>query len=157
LIKSDYQISLVHLFYNTGPGFAALNMFDDGHHHDGPADDGTYGVALPPQPTASAVSYYVNAEDTFGSTVNDPPLAEQITYSYTITPSDFICGDANNDETANIFDITHIISYLYLDGPPPVPPESADVNIDSNVNIFDVTYLIAFLYLGGPPPCAPIE
>ena len=66
---------------------------------------------------------------------------------------EYLCGDVNNDEIINIFDVTHLISFLYLDGPPPVPVvEAGNVNNDTEVNIFDITYLIAFLYLDGPPP-----
>ncbi len=67
----------------------------------------------------------------------------------------FICGDANSDSTVNIFDITYIISYLYIDGPPPDPMEAADVNNDETVNIFDITYLISYLYIDGPEPDCP--
>jgi len=64
-------------------------------------------------------------------------------------------GNANGDETLNIFDITYIISYLYLDGPAPIPYElcSGDPNSDCVCNIFDITYIISNLYLDGPPPC----
>lgn len=65
------------------------------------------------------------------------------------------CGDPNGDGLINIFDVVYIISYLYLDGPPPDPLESADVNNDGAINIFDVAYLISFLYLGGSPPTCP--
>ncbi len=65
---------------------------------------------------------------------------------------EWLCGDVNNDGTVNIFDITFIISYLYLGGPAPVSLESADVNHDGQVNIFDITYLISYLYLDGAPP-----
>jgi len=68
---------------------------------------------------------------------------------------EFICGDINADETVNIFDITGLIAYLYLDGPAPDPLASADVNNDGTINIFDVTYLITFLYLDGPDPVCP--
>ncbi len=67
----------------------------------------------------------------------------------------FICGDANNDYLVNIFDVTYVISYLYMSGSPPDPMESADVNNDSSVNIFDITYLISYLYLEGPEPECP--
>jgi len=70
---------------------------------------------------------------------------------------DLICGDTNGDGTINIFDVTYLISYLYLSGPPPDPMESADVNNDGFVNIFDITYLITYLYLEGPgPDCGQI-
>ena len=62
----------------------------------------------------------------------------------------FDCGDVNGDAAINIFDITDIISYLYLGGDPPDPMKSADVNADCTVNIFDVTRLICYLYLDCP-------
>jgi len=68
---------------------------------------------------------------------------------------EWICGDANSDSTINIFDITFVISYLYLDGPPPNPLNSANVNNDASVNIFDITYLISYLYMDGPSPECP--
>jgi hypothetical protein len=61
-------------------------------------------------------------------------------------------GDVNGDWETNIFDITYIISYLYLDGPPPVIMNNADVNGDCTINIFDITYLITYLYLNGSEP-----
>jgi len=72
---------------------------------------------------------------------------------------DYLCdcepGNANDDATINIFDITYLISYLYLSGPAPVLYElcNGDPNNDCTCNIFDITYLISFLYLGGPLPC----
>ena len=67
----------------------------------------------------------------------------------------YICGNVNGDAITNIFDITHIISFLYLGGPPPVNMNAADINNDGIVNIFDVTYLIAYLYLEGSAPNCP--
>jgi len=67
----------------------------------------------------------------------------------------FLCGDVNSDGVVNIFDITFLISYLYLGGPAPADSNSADVNNDGMVNIFDITGLISYLYLGGSPPNCP--
>ncbi len=69
-------------------------------------------------------------------------------------PCDCDPGNVNGDATINIFDITYIISYLYLGGPAPVPYElcNGDPNKDCTCNIFDITFVISFLYLGGPPP-----
>lgn len=69
--------------------------------------------------------------------------------------SDRICGDINGDYIIDIFDITDLIFYLYMDGLPPVDFQMADVNNDGAINIFDVSYLISYLYLGGPEPCNP--
>jgi len=67
----------------------------------------------------------------------------------------FFCGDVNSDTTVNIFDVTYIIGYLYMEGPPPDPMKAADVNADCAVNIFDVTALINYLYMSGPEPNCP--
>jgi hypothetical protein len=64
-------------------------------------------------------------------------------------------GDANNDGTVNILDITYLIGYLYLMGSPPPCMYEGDPNANCTVNILDITYLIAYLYQGGPvPACA---
>jgi len=67
----------------------------------------------------------------------------------------FVCGDANGDEIINILDITFLIDYLYMGGPPPDPLTAVDVNSDGTVNILDITCLIAYLYDGGPEPNCP--
>jgi len=75
----------------------------------------------------------------------------------------YVCGDINGeadcesvDCVLNIFDITYLIAYLYMNGPEPCPEEMfADVNGDGVVNIFDITYTISYLYLEGPPPICP--
>jgi M6 family metalloprotease-like protein len=69
--------------------------------------------------------------------------------------SSYTCGDANGDSVLNIFDITYLITYLYLDGPPPDPIEAGYVNGDDLINIFDITHLITYLYLEGPAPICP--
>ena len=59
------------------------------------------------------------------------------------------------DGVINIFDVTYLISNLYLGGADPIPYAicSGDANCDCTVNIFDVTFLISKLYLGGGDPC----
>jgi len=74
---------------------------------------------------------------------------------YVYNEAVYLCGDVNNDLLINIFDITHVIAYLYMSGPPPETLVSADVNNDGTVNIFDITYLISYLYMGGPEPNCP--
>jgi len=79
----------------------------------------------------------------------------QISAIYNTAAGDILCGDSNGDEDINIFDVTYLISYLYMGGPPPVSMDSVDVNNDGTINIFDVTYLISYLYMSGPPPDCP--
>jgi hypothetical protein len=61
-------------------------------------------------------------------------------------------GDANDNGSVNILDITFLIAYLYQDGPPPPCCPEGDANGNCSINILDITYLIAFLYQDGPDP-----
>ncbi len=65
----------------------------------------------------------------------------------------YICGDVNDDNLINIFDITYLISYLYMGGPDPLPDkEAGDMDGNNEIEIFDITYLIGYLYRSGPDP-----
>jgi hypothetical protein len=65
----------------------------------------------------------------------------------------YMPGDATGDANVNIFDVTHLIAYLYMAGhPPQIWEKTGDVNGDGTINIFDVTYLISNLYMDGPDP-----
>jgi len=85
---------------------------------------------------------------------DDNILAEaSATHAYLIAEQPDLCGDVNDDGVVNMFDITFLVSYLYLDGPAPVNPATADINnCDSVVNLFDITFLICYLFLEGPSP-----
>jgi len=72
-------------------------------------------------------------------------------YSFT-TAITYICGDCNNDGNIDILDISFMIAYLYLSGPPPTFEDAADVNNDGIINMVDVTVLVEFLYNSGADP-----
>jgi C1A family cysteine protease len=75
--------------------------------------------------------------------------------SYTNCENPYICGDANDDGSVNIIDISYLIEYLYLSGPAPVAYNSGDVNSDGTINILDISVMIDFLYNEGPPVDCP--
>jgi len=94
-------------------------------------------------------SFYSIATDNVGFMESPPDSFD----TRTTMSFPFVCGDVNCDTTVNIFDITYLITNLYLEGPDPCHPYLADVNgRDGNVNIFDITYIISYLYLEGSPP-----
>lgn len=63
-------------------------------------------------------------------------------------------GDCDQDTRINLADITYLVIYVYLGGPPPWPTlEVGDVNCDGKVNLADITYVINYVYLDGPIPC----
>jgi hypothetical protein len=59
-------------------------------------------------------------------------------------------GDVNRSGSVELGDIVFLISYLYKDGPPPIPLSTGDVNCDGVVSLGDMVFLISFLYRGGP-------
>lgn len=61
-------------------------------------------------------------------------------------------GDANNDITVNISDVTFLIARIFAGGAAPVCQDQADANGSDNVKIADVTYLIARIFAGGQAP-----
>jgi len=132
------------------------------------ADDGGGTSPMPPGDGEIAEVYFVvNSSATIGDSilVSAPTIesynaeltslgfsyAPDILNGYVIVATN-LRGDANNSGDYNIFDITYLINFLYLDGQEPVSLFAADANADSTINIFDATYLISFLYLEGPPP-----
>jgi hypothetical protein len=89
----------------------------------------------------------------------DPLLADTVFSIHMVVADppepEYICGDANNDETANITDAVYLITYIFGGGPAPDPLESGDANCDDIVNVTDAVYLIQYIFDGGPDPCDP--
>ncbi|MBK6930389.1 MAG: CotH kinase family protein [Saprospirales bacterium] len=80
----------VHLFYSdrlTG-NFTAINMFDDGQHHDGAAADGLYGASLPGQSAGVWMRFYIEAvaNTTARSASYLPAGAEHDVFVYQVQP-----------------------------------------------------------------------
>jgi len=67
---------------------------------------------------------------------------------------EYICGDANGDETVNIADASYIINAIFFGGNQPDPVEAADANDDGTMNIADASYIINWIFFGGSPPCS---
>ena len=61
-------------------------------------------------------------------------------------------GDANNDGSVNVADVTFLIARIFAGGQAPDCQDQADANGDNNLNIADVTFLIARIFAAGPAP-----
>jgi len=88
---SAYQsegISSVWLYHRAKSygRFTAVQMFDDGAHGDGSANDGIYGAATTNYPAGSKVRYYIEARsaNSVKAAAFAPARAEQETYSYRV-------------------------------------------------------------------------
>jgi hypothetical protein len=74
------------------------------------------------------------------------------TASRTVSYQTYICGDVNNSGTnPNVVDITYLVQWLFLGGPPPPIMAAANVNGTPPVNIVDLTTLVQYLFMSGPP------
>ncbi len=61
-------------------------------------------------------------------------------------------GDATNDGSFNIADVTFGIARIFNDGSAPACQDEADANGDNSYNIADVTYGISRIFGSGPAP-----
>ena len=66
-----------------------------------------------------------------------------------------VCGDANDDGTANIGDAVFLINYVFREGRAPLPLCVGDANGDVYTNVGDAVFLISYVFKGGAPPAVP--
>jgi predicted GH43/DUF377 family glycosyl hydrolase len=65
----------------------------------------------------------------------------------------YMRGDANNTHTITVGDAIWLISYLFRNGPAPVPLSAGDANCDGVITVGDAIYIIAYIFRSGPAPC----
>jgi hypothetical protein len=89
-VTSASGISSIKLYYSAelSGNFTAVDMLDDGQHHDGAANDGLYGASLPAQTAGTSVRFYVEAaaNNTAKSVSYLPTGAEHDVFIYQVQP-----------------------------------------------------------------------
>ncbi len=118
----------------------------------GTATDVAYGVAVDNSRcayiTGKANSYDFPTRNGYDSTFNGGYDAFEVK----ISPCCANTGDVDHSGAVNVVDLTYLIDYLFLDGPPPPCPEEGDVNTSGVINVADLTYLVDYLFFDGPAP-----
>jgi len=98
------------------------------------------------------VTYYfcVKAYDLTGnySPMSNSPM---ITSGDSI-PCEYTPGDFDADGLIGIFDVSALISFLYMEGDPPEIYNAGDTDGSGDINLQDIAYLLRYLYFEGPEP-----
>jgi hypothetical protein len=101
-VTGNPGVSKVYLYHGTGfmGHFSKTEMYDDGQHEDGSANDGVYGAEIPAYDKGEYIRYYIEAvsSNTAETRTYSPPGAEHDVYAYQVRVSDFA---AENDLVIN--------------------------------------------------------
>ncbi len=119
---------------------------------DGLSLDSSTGAVSGVPTTADTFNFTIRATDS-----DSPPLSDIQHLSIVIAPA--ICGDVDvSGGEPNVADLTFLVDYLFLAGPPPPVMEAANVDGKGGINVVDVSYLADYLFFDGPDPdCQPVE
>ncbi len=104
-LDPENHLASVQLFVNTGTGYVAQSMYDDGLHGDGAAGDSVYGAVITAKPTGTVVKYYAKATDNLGQYNTYPDGAPDLDYhAYTVgyTPPHVVVNEIVADNVAGI-------------------------------------------------------
>lgn len=65
----------------------------------------------------------------------------------------FVAGNMDNssDQQIDISDLVFMIDFMFVSGPFPDHPSSADVTADKAIDISDLVYLVDYMFTGGDP------
>ena len=64
------------------------------------------------------------------------------------------CGDVTGDSEVNVADMVYLISWIIMDGPPPVNMVDANADLCNGADVGDLAYIIDYVFWGGPLPCS---
>jgi hypothetical protein len=53
----------------------------------------------------------------------------------------------------DIADLVYLVTYMFQDGPEPIPFESGNINCAGGIDISDLVYLVTYMFQDGPEPC----
>lgn len=121
-VRDDFQVATVTAHWDAGSGERTAEMFDDGAHSDGLAEDGIYGAQIGSFATGSVVRYWFTATDNAGQEGRYPFLGNptQALGFYVEPPgiSPAFQARSNTGLVSELPPVYHLlIDPTYLDGP----------------------------------------
>lgn len=82
------KIGTVYAYMGTGVygPFSKMKMYDDGEHNDGKANDGIFGIIVPPQESGTRIRFYIEAvcDDSTGTRTYYPAKAEHDVFTWEV-------------------------------------------------------------------------
>lgn len=66
-----------------------------------------------------------------------------------------LCGDFNNSGTVTSADVIAMVTWLFLEGPPPFDFDCSDVDNYALITMRDVMWLVNYVFKGGAAPICP--
>nr|NQU92511.1 CotH kinase family protein [Bacteroidota bacterium] len=112
-VSHEEGIEHTYLYYGTRfmGQFEKTEMFDDGNHNDGAADDGIFGASIPPHQQGEYVRFYIEAlaADNWATAAYEPIGAEHDVYLYRVKntileESDVVINELMADNTMTVAD-----------------------------------------------------
>ena len=150
------------------PGNATLTDLEDGTYWVESFFDVTYQIEFEGCPgsvlegymgTTTATSRFDQgeAQPALWNDLYEPPdFIQSLDLAFVITGESPSCcdlaGDANNDSTVGISDITFFVDYMFNNGPPPPCMEEFDNNNDCTLGISDLTFFVDYMFNQGVAP-----
>lgn len=84
------KIGIVYAYMGTGVygPFSKMKMYDDGEHNDEKANDGIFGIIVPPQESGTRIRFYIEAvcDDSIGTRTYYPAKAEHDVFTWEVAP-----------------------------------------------------------------------
>jgi hypothetical protein len=156
--ESGVTIGAVQLHAKLSDTVLVLDMYDDGLHQDGAADDSVFGATIPMMDEGMEVEYHIAVETDSGEVISDPVYAVEndVFYDYVVAPG-FVCGDIDGSGDApDVGDLVYLAAYMFQQGPEPPVFRATDVDgSGEGPNVADLVYLASYMFSSGPAPQCP--
>ncbi|MEE9442368.1 MAG: dockerin type I domain-containing protein [candidate division Zixibacteria bacterium] len=126
---------------------------------DDPDSQSVYNNVLNPGNTARIVLKVISSQSgdyqfpihsavMYSATSNFFTIADAVNVSV-----QYLCGDVNRDNSADIGDIVFLINCVFKFGPLPDPITDGDLNCDGRCNVGDAVFMINYVFKDGPDLC----